>query len=114
MTWQTENDFDQETTCILEITEHFLTEYFGHDPRTSSDMITNYFRKFKIPNVEQAVVHALSWGMAKRIHFTIGLGRNPGEITIWEVENDLRKTPPEALEYLRIHYWDKHPMFDQN
>lgn len=112
MTWRTDNDFNQESICILEITEHFLTKYFGHDPDVSRDLITEYFCKYRIPNVEEAIMHALSWEMAKRVHFTIGLGRDPGEITIWEVNNDLRNTPRDALAYMRAHYWNKYSMLD--
>lgn len=112
VSWQTENDFDAETTCILKITEHFLAEYFGHSESASSDLITEYFRRFDIPYVENFIAHELSWEMAKRIHFTIGLGGDRGKFPFWEVDNKLTRTPAKALEYMRKHYWEKHPNFD--
>ena len=45
--------------------------------------------------------------MAKQIHFTIALNGDRDAIVIWEVENQLRDTPREALAYMRENYWSK-------
>ncbi|RCS42270.1 hypothetical protein DTL42_19560 [Bremerella cremea] len=112
MSWQTENDFDAESTCILKITEHFLTEDFRHSESASSDMIAEYFRRFDIPYVENFIAHELSWKLAKRIHYTIGLGGDRRLFPTWVVENKMTRTPANALEYMRKHYWEKYPNFD--
>lgn len=105
MSWRTENQFDEESIRILEIAEHFLVTYFDHSKSTATELVTNYFHRFNIPEVEQFISHELSWNMAKRIHFTMALHGDRGSQIIWEVENGLRGTPREALEYLRENYW---------
>ena len=111
MTWRTENKFSEETICILEIAQHFLKEYFGHEDHDAEIMIGKYFQKVKMPDPESVIGHVLSWEMAKRVHYAIGLGHDPdGQIT-WEIENNLRNTPREALAYMRNNYWNKFPMF---
>ena len=114
MTWRCENRFNAETVRVLEIAEHFLTEYFGHTKESAIEVVSKYFRMFDIPYVQDAVVHALSWKMAKRIHFTVALGEDPEDLIFWEMENGLRDAPAEAKEYMKVHYWDQHPNFSGN
>ncbi len=113
MTWREIAEFSEETVCLFEIVEHFLTKYFGHSAITAEQMIDEYIRRYKLSDIRGLLYHDLPWGMATRIQYVIGLNRGPGGRITWEVENNLRNTPSEALAYMREHYWNKYPMFDR-
>lgn len=107
MDWRTENDFDDESITILEISATFLEQYFDHSEGTANQLITSFFRKYDIPDVESYLTHQLSWKLAKEIHFTMALNGDRDAVLDWSVENQLQGTPREALAYLRENYWSK-------
>ncbi len=104
--WRSAHAFAAETVAVLEIAETFLQQYFGHSATEAERLLTAYFQRPASPS-ESYIVHSMSWSIAKRVHFVMALQGAPGDIIFWEVENDLRKTPRDALAYMREHFWSK-------
>ena len=105
MNWRQDLGFCQDTVFILDISCRFIERYFG---RTDADnLVVTYFERYGQFADERYVRHELSWGMAVQIYYTVALGGDRSDVRSWQRENGWLETPPEALAYLREHYWSK-------
>jgi hypothetical protein len=108
MSWRTRlSNYDPDTLVIVEIAGHFLKEYFHHSADESDRLLTRYFESFDRFFDESFVRHELSWALACAAHYTIHLGGERGNQRMWEKEQGFLETPPDALEYMREHYWNR-------
>ncbi|NMO15135.1 hypothetical protein HPC49_04340 [Pyxidicoccus fallax] len=108
MSWRQElSHYEPDTLLVIEIAERFLQDYFQHDAARAESILTEYFRRFGQWFDEQFVHHQLSWGIATEAHFCIHLGGSRGDFPEWRMKEGFLSTPPEALEYLRKHYWNR-------
>lgn len=108
MKWRdTLHHYRPDTLVIIEIAERFLQDFFGHSPKRAEEILSEFFSRFAGSFDEEYVRDELSWHIANAAHYCIQLQGERGDIPAWRRDNGYLRTPPEALEYLREHYWNK-------
>ena len=96
---------DDDTYRLLDITLVFLNRYFGHSGEKAEALMKDFFSNFRERFGEDDVHHESSYRMAAITHYLSYLKQNPNELGDWLVSTGHNKTPPEALEYYREHYF---------
>jgi len=110
MNWRQDLGFDSETILVLDIACYFMECFFGC--RNSNDLVNAYFEAYGKWATEDFIGHKLSWRMATEIYYCIALGGNRSDLRMWEIEKGWLKTPPDALAYMREHYWNREKNVD--
>ena len=96
-----------DTLLIVEIVQRFLQDYFGHDAESSQLVLTRFFEMKKRWIDEEYVREEHSWRIATEDQFLVVVKGDSGELPEWRRNEGLVSTPRKALEYLRLHYWDR-------
>jgi hypothetical protein len=108
MSWRQDlAHYHPDTILIIEIAEHFLQTYFHHSAQEAENLLTQFFARFGKWFDETYVRHEHAWGIATEAEFCIHVGGSRGDIQEWRRREGLVATHPNALEYLRKHYWNR-------
>ena len=91
-----------DTYKVLEITIHFMNQYFGHPEATAGELMVAFFTQFD----EDVVHHDSAYRMAAYIHYISFLKGDPNKLGDWMLASGVHQTPPEATEYFREHYFN--------
>src|SRR5688572_3368094 len=88
---------DDDTYRLMEITCHFLGEYFGYSSGQIESLVGGFFEAFGSRFDEDVIHHELPYRMAAVIHYLQGMKVDPQELGNWLSENHNR-APAEAME----------------
>lgn len=95
---------DPDTSKLLEIVEHFLVEYFAHHPAEARHLV-DAFVSGAVYDAD-FVHHEGAYRTAGIVHFLCALHGERSRLGDWLQQEQFRKTPEEALEYFRKHYFE--------
>jgi anaerobic selenocysteine-containing dehydrogenase len=99
--------YHPDTLIIIEIAERFLQDYFGHGADRAEEVLSEFFSRFGGSFDEEYVRDEHSWRLANAAHYCIQLQGERVDLPEWRRREGYLRTPPEALEYLREHYWNR-------
>ncbi len=95
----------EETEKILEIAEHFLCKYFGHDLSYADEILYQFLHRYSQRYDEDFIHHEMSYRVAATVHFIIHLNGSTNDLGNWLVETGHARPDPEATEYFRKHFF---------
>ncbi len=99
-------DFEEGTIRVLQITQHFLCEYYACRIEESEALLSTFLTQFA-ERVDEDLIHDLSsYRLAGLVYFTIKKGENFTRANELLIDNDLHNPPPEAFTYFRQHYFE--------
>lgn len=98
---------DDDTQRLFEIAVHFLQEYFAYSEEQAVDMINHYYLSWINTHDDDYYHQILSFQIAVRVHYFIGLNGNSDDSVEWRSAEKLNAQSPEAAEYFRQHYFQK-------
>jgi len=97
--------FDADSKVMLQITLHFLQEYFGHDPSSALNVLTETLDEFPLRFDEDFVHGEGPYRFAATCHFISAVRGDPTQLGHWLWENNHNEPPREALEYFNRVYF---------
>lgn len=96
---------DDDTQRLFEIAVHFLQEYFAYSEEMAINMVNHYYLAWENIHDNDFYHQILSFQIAVRVHYFVGLNGNPDNFAEWRSAEKLTAQPPEAAEYFRQHYF---------
>ena len=96
---------DEETKLLLDVTAHFLEEYFGYEESQAIDLINRYYIAHKDED-DDYYHHLGPFHIAVLIHYIAGLQRDGRDFHQWKKDNGLIDAPKEAVDYTREHFYN--------
>ena len=102
-------DTDEDTERLLEITAHFLQEYFGYGEEQAVRLINVYHDAHKVYLDDNGwgddfYHHEGAFRVAALLHWTESKDED-SDYTNWLKSKNLLRTPRAAVDYIRIHYF---------
>ena len=108
MTWReiaSNYGYDNDTQSLLQIAVDFLVMFFGYRRDMADQVMTAFLASYSQDFGEDDLHHELSYGIAAIAHYLISLEGPRESLGDWLMETGHNKTPEEALEYFREHYF---------
>lgn len=95
---------DDDTYKVLDITGHFMEQYFGHSEEQARALMAVFFAELGSSFDEDMVHHESAYRVATIIHYLQYLKGDPGLLDNWMFESGTNQPPPEAAAYFHEHY----------
>lgn len=97
-------ELDEDTRRLLQIAEHFLGVYFGHDEASAHRLTEEFITSSGLD--ADFVHHEGAYRVAAAIHYLQALGGERNKLGHWLPEGGFNRVPAEAMEYFNVHYFD--------
>lgn len=101
--WHRSGQLDEDTVRLLEIAQHFLVRYFGHDEGEAERLMGEFVETSAWD--QDVMHHESSYRVAAAAHYLCALGGDRSALGTWLLEEGHNRPPRDALEYFRRHYF---------